>query len=633
MKMSKTKTTVNAHVINLSSYEIPEAKEVAGKEFVEYGVDNDYYSFLIKTYIESPTSFAIINGIVNLIYGKGLDASDSNRKPDEYAQMKSLFKNEEVRRVIQDLKLLGEGAFQVIYKGSKVSKVLHFPRQTLRPEKANDKGEIEAYLYHPDWAKYKKTDELVRIPVFNSEAKKKKQQVLVVRKYVTGFHYVSPPDYIGGIEYAVMEKDISDYLINDVQNGFSGTKIVNFNNGVPSREEQLQVKGDVMDKLSGSNGEKIVIAFNNNQESRTTIDDIPLNNAPEHYAYLSDECSKKLMISNRVTSPLLLGIRDGNSSLGSNADELKNSFQLFDNIVIKPYQLLMLEAIDSILAVNGIALNTYFKTLEPIEFSEIDPLLTDEEEEQEIGVKMSLNLSESEQLDIADKLIALGENEDDLLADYNLEHEAEVDYELEDQLDEIITDLNTEDDSTLLAKIWDFVSTGKARPYRKSEQDGTSKKEGQEGVEFLVRYKYTQAPGKLKTNESRTFCDKMMKAQKIYRKEDILEMGTQQVNPGFQKGGKTNPDGTYSIWLNKETDCVNKKIELYKGGPRCFHRWTRRTFARKGGRSLGEAISTTQSIKRGFRPESNNNKVSIAPKNMQYAGYTKAYWDKMGFEN
>ena len=111
-----------------------------------------------------------------------------------------------------------------------------------------------------------------------------------------------------------------------------------------------------------------------------------------------------------------------------------------------------------------------------------------------------------------------------------------------------------------------------------------------------------------------------MIAQKIYRKEDILEMGTQQVNPGFQKGGKTNPDGTYSIWL-------------YKGGPRCFHRWTRRTFARKGGRSLGEAISTTESIKRGFKPESNNNKVSIAPKNMQYAGYTKAYWDKMGFEN
>ena len=82
----------------------------------------------------------------------------------------------------------------------------------------------------------------------------------------------------------------------------------------------------------------------------------------------------------------------------------------------------------------------------------------------------------------------------------------------------------------------------------------------------------------------------------------------------FGKGGSD----TYSIWL-------------YKGGARCNHRWTRKLYARKGGRSLGEAISTTQAIKRGFRPETNAKKVSIAPKNMKYAGYTAAYWNKKGF--
>ena len=109
--------------------------------------------------------------------------------------------------------------------------------------------------------------------------------------------------------------------------------------------------------------------------------------------------------------------------------------------------------------------------------------------------------------------------------------------------------------------------------------------------------------------------DKMMAAKKVYRKEDIIEMGKKPVNAGFGKGGSD----TYSIWL-------------YKGGARCNHRWTRKLYARKGGRSLGEAISTTQAIKRGFRPETNAKKVSIAPKNMKYAGYTAAYWNKKGFE-
>ena len=104
--------------------------------------------------------------------------------------------------------------------------------------------------------------------------------------------------------------------------------------------------------------------------------------------------------------------------------------------------------------------------------------------------------------------------------------------------------------------------------------------------------------------------------RQVYRKEDILAMGQIAVNPGFGKGGASK----YSIWL-------------YKGGPRCFHRWTRKIYLRKDGGSFGDAkrISTRQAGKQGFKPESNDNKVSIAPRNMTYEGYTAAYWKKKGF--
>ena len=70
-------------------------------------------------------------------------------------------------------------------------------------------------------------------------------------------------------------------------------KVVNFNNGVPDREKQLAIKNDVMQKLTGSYGEKVIVAFNNNAESKTTVEDIPLTDAPNHYEFLSSECSKK----------------------------------------------------------------------------------------------------------------------------------------------------------------------------------------------------------------------------------------------------------------------------------------------------------------------------------------------------
>ena len=141
---------------------------------------------------------------------------------------------------------------------------------------------------------------------------------------------------------------------------------MNFNNGVPNEEQQHQIKNDVLKKLTGSKGEKVIIAFNNNSESKTTVDDLPLSDAPTHYEYLSNECSNKLIVGHRVTSPLLLGIRTENNGLGSNADEIKTAALLFDNITIKPYQDLLTDCIGDILALNGISLKLYFKTLQPL---------------------------------------------------------------------------------------------------------------------------------------------------------------------------------------------------------------------------------------------------------------------------
>ena len=538
----------NVHILSLSAYNSPVITESKNKEFVEYGEDNNYFQYLIDRFLYSNTNHAIITGVANMIYGKGLDATDSNRKPNEYAQMMSIVKKDCLRKVSLERKLLGMAAMQVIYLNGKVKSVEHFPMHTLRAEKCNAKGEIEAWYYHPDWSKYKKGDELKKIPAFKF-GNGKEVELYVIKPYVSGYHYYTPIDYSGALPYAKLEEEVSDYLINDVMNGFSGTKVINFNNNIPPEEKRQEVANEVKRKLTGSKGDKVIVSFNASAENKTTVDDIPLNDAPEHYQYLSTECFEKLIVGHRVTSPMLLGIRDTGGGMSNNADEIETATRLMDNIVIRPYQLEIIEAIDEILAVNGIALNLYFKTIQPLDFIDVNTLNA-ETNEEETGVKMSkVCCSTDSTLDdeIADALIDLGEEP---RANWLLVDESEVDYDNDDAENKL---LNKEPKQSLLSKVYNFVSTGSARPNAKSEQD-----ENIDGIRFITRYVYAGET----TAKSRLFCKKMNEADKIYRKEDILRMSEQAVNKGWGARGAD----TYSIWL-------------YKGGGACHHRWNKRVYA------------------------------------------------------
>jgi hypothetical protein len=538
----------NVHILNLSAYNSPVITESKNKDFVEYGEDNNYFQYLIDRFLYSNTNHAIITGVANMIYGKGIDATDSNRKPNEYAQMMSIIKPNCLRKVSLERKLLGMASMQVIYLNGKVKSVEHFPMHTLRAEKCNDKGEIEAWYYHPDWNKYKKGDELKRIPAFGF-GNGKEVEIYVIKPYVSGYHYYTPIDYSGALPYAMLEQEISDYLINDVMNGFSGTKVINFNNNIPPDEKRQEVANDVKRKLTGSRGDKVIVSFNASAENKTTVDDIPLNDAPAHYEYLAKECFEKLIVGHRVTSPMLLGIRDTGGGFSNNADEIETATRLFDNIVIRPYQLEIIEAIDEILAINGIALNLYFKTIQPLDFIDVNTMNA-ETNEEETGVKMSkVCCSAEDSLDdeTAQSLIDLGEleNKDWLLID-----ESEVDYDNDDNENEL---LNKEPKQSLLSKVYNFVSTGSARPNAKSEQD-----ENIDGIRFITRYVYAGE----NSENTRLFCKKMTEADKVYRKEDILRMSEQAVNKGWGPRGAD----TYSIWF-------------YKGGGACHHRWNKRVYA------------------------------------------------------
>lgn len=596
----------NVRVVNLGKYDKPKAVEDTREDWVAYGESNGYYDYLLEAK-DSPTNSALINGITDMIYGRGLSATDAARKPDEYAQMLSIFKEEDVRRHADDFYTLGDGVWQLLYNDNKtkIVEAVHMAAQSIRPEKCDDNGDIRAYYYADDWSQIDRTHRPDRIPAFGFGKASEKLEIMVVKPYRSGHFYFSPVEYESGLDYAFCEIEMAEMHLNNIHNRFSANTIINFNNGRPADTEEMDsIEMKIRQKFTGADGDGLVIAFNDNAEQAASIENPNLSNPHEQYSFLSEEARRQLMISHRVTSPLLFGLPQ-NGGLGSNADEIKMASALFDNTVIKPMQRVILAGINQILSFNGITLNTYFKTSQPLDFTEVDADEVGKEEKEETsGVEMHTCLSSDKDAlndDAADELIELGE---DINADeWDLIDEGEVDYDLEDDIDAEKAETPKESNlKKMYRQVLELVSTGTARPNSKSEQDKVV-----EDTQFKVRYRYS--PDSVGP-ESREFCKRMVAANKLYRKEDIQQMDKKAVNPGF------GPDGasTYSIWK-------------YKGGAQCHHRWRRLTFRKKGAEGSidvrspkADTVSTNQAEREGYRIR-NPKEPFMRPVDMPNNGY------------
>ena len=375
------------HIVNMSSYTRPEIVEQHNREWVEYGDNNNYFQYLIDRYNGSATNNASINGIVEMIYGKGIEAVEEDAKGKEYEEMKELLTKSCIKKICYDYKMMGQAALQVIYSKDrkKIVQIEHIPVETLRAEKANSKGEIQGFYYSKDWSEVTYKTQPKRIPAFGSS--NSGLEILYIKPYRAGFYYYSPVDYQGGLQYAELEEEMANYHINNIQNGLAPSMLINFNNGVPTEEQRSLIESNIQQKFSGSsNAGRFILAFNDSKELSASIEPVILSDAHEQYKFLSDESMKKIMVSHRIISPMLVGIKD-NSGLGNNADELKTASLLMDNTVIRPMQVTILDELEKVLMYNGIELDVYFKTLQPLEFTDLTNTLTDAEVEKETGIK------------------------------------------------------------------------------------------------------------------------------------------------------------------------------------------------------------------------------------------------------
>jgi len=477
---------------------------------------------------------------------------------------------------------MGQAALQIIYSKDrkKIVQVEHIPVETLRAEKANNKGQIQAYYYAKDWSEITSKLSPKRIPAFGTS--NSGLEILYIKPYRAGFYYYSPVDYQGCLQYCSLEEEVSNYHINNIQNGLQPSLLLNFNNGIPSDEAQQLIESKIYEKFSGSsNAGKFILCFNEDSEAQSTVEPIHLPDAHAQYEFLAKESREKIMIGHGVVSPILLGIKD-NTGFGNNAEELRTASVLMDNIVIRPFQTLLINSFNELLAFNGINLNLYFVTLQPIEFTELDNIETKIKREEETGEKLSSqeknDFNDEEGDDLLSQLEELGEKIDE--DNWELVHTEKVE------------DTEAEFDFTKLAE----VSKDDAKPNKESSQDNST---------YKVRYSYAPVRN---SADSRRFCQKMelLTSQNlVFRKEDINMMSFRGINKELGHKGQN-----YSLFK-------------FKGGVNCHHYWELKVYRKKV--TDKNLVSEAEAIKDGLKEPKNPAEVEIAPKDMANRGHHPNY--------
>jgi len=362
------KINQNFSVVNMAQQEIPVVTEDTKTRYqwVPVGIigPDDFFQNVTEAFTTSTTNAACIEGIADLIFGKGLYSKDETFQ----TVLDKLIPQEEMKRVVFDTKLYGNAAFQVYWNSdhTKVVKFYHVPIQNIRAEKLYDNPKIENYYYCTDWSDYRAQRNKKKVPAFGTS--NEKMELLYIKNYSPGKYYYSLPDWIPALQFSYVEAELSNLHINNIENGFLPLVMVNMNNGIPAPEERDTIEDMIESKFTGTrNAGRFILTFNDDKEKQPTIETIQVDNLHDKYKYVSEYAQDRILVAHRVTSPLLFGIRTVSTGFSSQSEEMMTAFSILQTMTINPFQNLIINFLSTALETGGYPdVELYFDQLTPL---------------------------------------------------------------------------------------------------------------------------------------------------------------------------------------------------------------------------------------------------------------------------
>jgi len=347
------------------SYVDPEIQnnyfEYDGKPWVAWGIANLFPQRIVEMYNGSAVNHSCILARVDGIVGKGLYSEN------EGAQNKLAFANpyeswdEVFAKAALDYVLFGGFSLNVIWNraGDKIAEVYHVDFSTIRSGKKNELDEITEYWYSTRWELYnarKKQYRPIRFPAFNPKETlgEDASQIFYYWDYQPGNEYYPLPSYVGALNDIEIDRKLSLFHAANLTNGLTPSMFISMRNGIPDKDTRDKIYREMQESYAGAgNAGRFFLTFSDTAETAPEITPLNLTN-DQYYLQLEQRISSRVLTGHRISSPLLLGIRDaGGNGLGSNSQEVLMSYNHFINTVVKPDQKTIVKQLDKMMSYVG----------------------------------------------------------------------------------------------------------------------------------------------------------------------------------------------------------------------------------------------------------------------------------------
>lgn len=336
--------------IEFNAIDIPLVKELRGKQYMYYGADNLFPQLLIELYDSSPMHHTAVQAIKDGIFGEGIEIIG-----DEVVNSKGETVDDVFERISLDYSLYQGYALNVIWSrdGSKIAEIYHIPFANVRSGKPDEEDNINEYFYSSNWAnlrKYKEVAYRAFDPLDNRGDNA--SQIFYYYNYTPGNEVYPLPSYVACLNDVSLDAKVSRFHTSNISQNLAPSMFIKFNNGIPSDEERTTIYNSIAETFSGPDAAgRFFLSFSDGPERAMDVQ--PIESANDtYYITLSDHIARNILSAHRVSSPLLLGIKDA-SGFSNNADEIMIAYAHFEGTVVEPKRKKITTSFGYILKLHG----------------------------------------------------------------------------------------------------------------------------------------------------------------------------------------------------------------------------------------------------------------------------------------
>lgn len=326
-------------------------------------VDNAMPDFLIDLYVNgSSTHQNLVNLRSNLIIGNNLQAEDSTLQPLVLPFLQKRNKaNDNLKSVYakasKDMSLFNGCVLQVLFnREGKIAEVYHIPEQDFRLGIPNKFGQIEFGFISKTWGYIANSVEMrrkesVKIRMWTPDQWKKwPTQLIYIKDY--SFNFYGIPAYNSAIPWILIDKNISDFHLNNVKSNFFLSMMLSIVKGAMSDKEIEDNAKEIEAFYSGVKGRKALIEYIDDIANASKIQQISGAEQDKLFDILSQQCFQKITTGHSAYP--VLGGMDKSDNLGGDSNRLYTSLMSFTQLVCQPIKQIILDNFNMIMDYNGL---------------------------------------------------------------------------------------------------------------------------------------------------------------------------------------------------------------------------------------------------------------------------------------